>query len=140
MSRFVLWLVPSVEKFPRRQKSLLGDRLQATALDALEAGRSSAGAGEAELTDCRLSDSGIYLRACRGRITGRVRPRGERLLIGVLVCLPWWRTILPERPLSAVPSHAICRTEGSRLSPPLRPRNESPLTSLCAVLGASPDR
>ena len=51
MSRFVLWLVPSVEKFPRRQKSLLGDRLQATALDA---GRSSAGAGEAELTDCRL--------------------------------------------------------------------------------------
>ena len=33
---FVLWLVPTVEKFPRRQKFLLGDRLQATALDVLE--------------------------------------------------------------------------------------------------------
>ena len=29
-SRLVLWLVPTVEKFPRRQKFLLGDRLQAT--------------------------------------------------------------------------------------------------------------
>ena len=29
MYGFVLWLVPTVEKFPRRQKFLLGDRLQA---------------------------------------------------------------------------------------------------------------
>ena len=36
MYRFVLWLVPTVEKFPRRQKYLPGDRLQATALDVLE--------------------------------------------------------------------------------------------------------
>ena len=36
MYGFVLWLVPTVEKFPRRQKFLLGDRLQATALDVLE--------------------------------------------------------------------------------------------------------
>ena len=36
MYRFVLWLVPTVEKFPRRQKFLPGDRLQATALDVLE--------------------------------------------------------------------------------------------------------
>ena len=36
MYRFVLWPVPAVEKFPRRQKFLLGDRLQATALDVLE--------------------------------------------------------------------------------------------------------
>ncbi len=36
MYRFVLWLVPVVEQFPRRQKFLLGDRLQATALDVLE--------------------------------------------------------------------------------------------------------
>ena len=34
--RFVLWLVPTVEKFPRRQKFLRGDRLQATVLDVLE--------------------------------------------------------------------------------------------------------
>ena len=36
MYRFVLWLVPAVEQFPRRQKFLLGDRLQTTALDVLE--------------------------------------------------------------------------------------------------------
>ncbi len=29
--RFLLWLVPTVEKFPRSQKFLLGDRIQATA-------------------------------------------------------------------------------------------------------------
>jgi hypothetical protein len=34
--QFVLWLIPTVEKFPRSQKFLLGDRLQATALDMLE--------------------------------------------------------------------------------------------------------
>ena len=35
--RFLLWLVPTVERFPRSQKFLLGDRLQAIALDVLEA-------------------------------------------------------------------------------------------------------
>ena len=34
--RFLLWLVPAVEQFPRRQKFLLGDRIQNTALDVLE--------------------------------------------------------------------------------------------------------
>ena len=36
MYRFAGCLVPTVEKFPRRQKFLLGDRLQATGLDVLE--------------------------------------------------------------------------------------------------------
>ncbi len=36
MYRFILWTVPTVDKFPRRQKFLLGDRIQATALDVLE--------------------------------------------------------------------------------------------------------
>ena len=36
MYGFVLWLVPTVERFPRSQRFLLGDRLQATALDVLE--------------------------------------------------------------------------------------------------------
>jgi 23S rRNA-intervening sequence protein len=36
MYRFLLWLVPTIEKFPRSQKFLLGDRVQATALDVLE--------------------------------------------------------------------------------------------------------
>ena len=35
--QFILWLVPTVEKFPRSQKFLLGDRIQTTALDVLEA-------------------------------------------------------------------------------------------------------
>ena len=34
--RFLLWLVPALEHFPRRQKFLLGDRIQSTALDVLE--------------------------------------------------------------------------------------------------------
>ena len=34
--RFLLWLVPAVARFPRRQKFLLGDRIQSTALDILE--------------------------------------------------------------------------------------------------------
>lgn len=36
MYQFMLWLVPAVERFPRSQKFLLGDRIQATALDVLE--------------------------------------------------------------------------------------------------------
>jgi hypothetical protein len=36
MYQFVLWLIPAVEKFPRSQNFLLGDRMQATALDGLE--------------------------------------------------------------------------------------------------------
>jgi hypothetical protein len=34
--RFLLWLIPTVEKFPRSQKFLLGDRIQTTALGVLE--------------------------------------------------------------------------------------------------------
>ena len=34
--QFVLWLVPTLERFPRSQKFLLGDRIQGTALDVLE--------------------------------------------------------------------------------------------------------
>ena len=36
MYRFLLWLIPAVEKFPRTQKFLLGDRIQNAALDVLE--------------------------------------------------------------------------------------------------------
>ena len=34
--RFLLWLIPAVERFPRAQKFLLGDRIQCTAVDVLE--------------------------------------------------------------------------------------------------------
>ena len=32
--RFALWLVPELERFPRRQEFLLSDRIQGAALDA----------------------------------------------------------------------------------------------------------
>ena len=35
--RFIVWLVPTVDGFPRRQKFLLGDRVHQNALDVLEA-------------------------------------------------------------------------------------------------------
>lgn len=34
--QFMLWLIPTVDKFPRAQKFLLGDRIQNSALDVLE--------------------------------------------------------------------------------------------------------
>ncbi|MEQ9326508.1 MAG: diversity-generating retroelement protein Avd [Rhodospirillales bacterium] len=34
--RFMLWLVPTVEKFPKSQRFLLGDRIQTTGLDVME--------------------------------------------------------------------------------------------------------
>jgi len=36
MYQFIVWLVPAVEKFPKAQKFLLGDRIQSTALDVME--------------------------------------------------------------------------------------------------------
>jgi hypothetical protein len=36
MYRFVVWLIPTLDKLPRSQRFLLGDRVQATALDVLE--------------------------------------------------------------------------------------------------------
>jgi len=36
MYQFLLWLIPTIEKLPRSQKFLLGDRIQHTALDVLE--------------------------------------------------------------------------------------------------------
>ena len=35
--QFLLWLLPTVEKFPRGHKFTLGDRVEAIALDVLEA-------------------------------------------------------------------------------------------------------
>ena len=34
--QFLLWLIPTLDKFPRSQKFLLGDRIHALALDVLE--------------------------------------------------------------------------------------------------------
>ncbi len=34
--RFILWVVPAVERFPRNRTFFLGDRIQSAALDVLE--------------------------------------------------------------------------------------------------------
>ena len=34
--RFILWLIPKLDKFPRSQKFVLGDRIETIALDVLE--------------------------------------------------------------------------------------------------------
>lgn len=34
--RFLLWVVPALEKFPRSQRFLLGDPIETAALDVLE--------------------------------------------------------------------------------------------------------
>lgn len=36
MFRFIVWLIPTLDKLPRSQKFLLGDRIQTTALEVLE--------------------------------------------------------------------------------------------------------
>ena len=36
MYQLVRWLIPALDRFPRRQKFLLGDRIQSTALAGLE--------------------------------------------------------------------------------------------------------
>ena len=36
MYQFMLWLVPTVDKFPRARKFTLGDRIETTALDVLD--------------------------------------------------------------------------------------------------------
>jgi hypothetical protein len=36
MYQFILWLVPTLEKFPRAQRFLLGDRMETAALDVLD--------------------------------------------------------------------------------------------------------
>jgi hypothetical protein len=37
MYRFLLWLIPTIDKFPRSQKFVLGDRIESAALDVLDA-------------------------------------------------------------------------------------------------------
>ncbi len=36
MYQFILWLMPTVDKFPRARKFSLGERIEATALDVLD--------------------------------------------------------------------------------------------------------
>ncbi len=58
--QFVAWLILTLEKFPRSQKFLLGDRIQVTALDVLEQ------LIEATYTRARVAPTGTRSPAFRG--------------------------------------------------------------------------
>ena len=80
--RFLPWLVPTVEKFPRSQKFLLGDRIQATALDVLErliGGRRTRCAGSLGRVICVLQELGDLSMT----LTVRLDPEIERRLEAV---------------------------------------------------------
>ncbi|MGY6215747.1 diversity-generating retroelement protein Avd [Methylolobus aquaticus] len=65
--RFLLWLNPTIEKFPRSQKFLLGDRLQSAALDTLD------GLIEATYTrDCSRSLARVNLNLEKLRVLFRL--------------------------------------------------------------------
>ena len=60
--QFILWLIPTAQKFPKTQKFLLGDRIQTTALDVLE------GLIEATYTKARrplLTDVNVQIEKLR---------------------------------------------------------------------------
>ena len=78
--RFILWLVPAVERFPRNRKFLLGDRIQTTALDVLErlietcVPRTATGTPPATATTTTVSVLPAHSKAGTGRATA---PPGE---------------------------------------------------------------
>ena len=89
MYGFLLWLVPTVEKFPRRQKYLLGDRLQATALDVLErwSRRRTRATGGGIWTPRTLGPEEARLAAAsRARVLGGVRAGRSG---SAMRCQPW---------------------------------------------------
>jgi hypothetical protein len=56
--QFLLWLIPTLEKFPKSQKFLLGDRIETLAIDVLES-----------LVEATYSKSPqAYLVACNMRL------------------------------------------------------------------------
>jgi hypothetical protein len=62
MYQFLLWLVPAIDKFPRNQKFVLGDRIETAALDVLDALIS---ATYTRARDGRLSDANLGLERLR---------------------------------------------------------------------------
>jgi hypothetical protein len=74
--QFLVWLIPTLDKFPRRQKFLLGDRIESTALDVLE------GLVEATYTRnrCRLLEP----------VSNSSFPRKRRAVRGNYLCNGDW--------------------------------------------------
>ena len=62
MYQFLLWLVPAIDKFPRNQKFVLGDRIETAALDVLDA---LIAATYTRARDTNLSDANLGLERLR---------------------------------------------------------------------------
>jgi hypothetical protein len=62
MYQFLLWLVPAIDKFPRNQKFVLGDRIESAALDVLD---SLIAATYTRARDTKLSDANLGLERLR---------------------------------------------------------------------------
>jgi hypothetical protein len=62
MYQFLLWLVPAVDKFPRNQKFVLGDRIESAALDVMD---SLIAATYTRARDTKLSDANLGLERLR---------------------------------------------------------------------------
>jgi hypothetical protein len=62
MYQVLLWLIPTVEKYPRKQKFVLGDRIESTALDVLEL---LIGATFTKARDVKLAEANLGLERLR---------------------------------------------------------------------------
>ena len=62
MYQFLVWLVPAIDKFPRAQKFVLGDRIETAALDVLDA---LIGATYTKGRDSMLTDANLGLERLR---------------------------------------------------------------------------
>lgn len=62
MYQFLLWLIPALDKLPRNQKFLLGDRIETTALDVLDA---LIAATYTRARDSKLSNANLGLERLR---------------------------------------------------------------------------
>ena len=77
MYHFLLWLIPTVDKFPRSQKFVLGDRIESTALDVLD---SLIAATYTRGRDRLLADANLGLERLRFllRLSGELRYLDKR--------------------------------------------------------------
>ncbi|MSO77758.1 MAG: diversity-generating retroelement protein Avd [Alphaproteobacteria bacterium] len=130
MYRFQVWLVPTVEKFPRSQKFLLGDRIQATALDVLER---LIDATYTRARDRLLGDANLGIEKLRFLIRFAMDLRcldprryehAARSLDEVGRLVGGWRKTKPETetqtPASAWPARLYARAGGSTDPPGAR--------------------
>ena len=117
--RFLLWLVPIAERFPRSQKFLLGGRIQGTALDVLEElatwqpsdRLAQADPGIEKLRfllahDLRCLDSRRYEHAARGLGSRTLRRAAQRRIVTASP-LPGFRQAARPAPLVRVCSEGF---------------------------------